>query len=335
MAGRDSILTCVSNAPGDIRRELLSELRSVVNADVAAFVTIAPDQDGTRRYVHGVTVGGADFARGWHVLEGQPALEGSFADNSTATSAMRGWTLESAPKRSRSRFRQFNGDYADQEAFLQSSVNTRLYQPLEIVDQLRGLFFHRRRFVGWIATLRLGRGRFTHVDCRRLNAMVARVEDALLAAECVLPTLDDSPAHALLTADGKVAGATRESAAWLTDERSQALGRIVRNADAGHGPAQALVDNARVRIVRLDGADSVRYLAILQPGDRVQLDTFADLTPTEKRIARDAALGLRDREIADDRGISIYTVKGHLRRAYDKLGVASRVELARLFAAEE
>jgi DNA-binding CsgD family transcriptional regulator len=95
------------------------------------------------------------------------------------------------------------------------------------------------------------------------------------------------------------------------------------------------VDNARVRIVRLDGSESVRYLAILQPRDRVQLDTFADLTPTEERIARDAALGLRDREIADDRGISIYTVKGHLRRAYEKLGVASRVELARLLAAGE
>jgi DNA-binding CsgD family transcriptional regulator len=311
----------------------LSELRSTVNADVAAFVTIAPDQDGTRRYVHGTTVGGAEFERGWHVLEGQPALEGSFADNSTATRAMRGWTLESTPKRSRSRFRQFNGDYENQEAFLQSSVNTLLYQPLEIVDQLRGLFFHRRRFVGWIATLRLGRGRFTHVDCRCLNAMVARVEDALLAAECVLPTLD-SPAHALLTPDGKVTGATRDSAPWLTDERSQALGRIVRGVDAG-GPAQALVDNARVRIVRLDGSESVRYLAILQPRDRVQLDTFADLTPTEERIARDAALGLRDREIADDRGISIYTVKGHLRRAYEKLGVASRVELARLLAAGE
>jgi DNA-binding CsgD family transcriptional regulator len=328
----ERVLTCVSNAPGDIRRDLLRDLRAAVDADAAAFVTIAPDQDGTRRYVHGATVGGADFARGWHALEGHPALEGSFANNSEVTRAMRGgWTLESAPKRSRNRFCQFNIDYTDREAYLQSSLHNLLYQPLEIVDQLRALFFHRRRFIGWVGTLRMGRGHFTHADRRRLNAMAPRVEDALLAAECALPALGNSPTHALLTADGKVAGAAGESVNWLTRERSQVLGRIVRDVDAGSGPAQALVDSATVRIVRLDGTEGVRYLAILQPGDRIQLDVFADLTPTEKRVARDAALGLRDREIADDRGISLYTVKGHLRRVYDKLGVASRVELAHLF----
>jgi DNA-binding NarL/FixJ family response regulator len=67
----------------------------------------------------------------------------------------------------------------------------------------------------------------------------------------------------------------------------------------------------------------------IQPGDATEL------TPSEDRIARLAAAGLRNREIATRLFISPKTVEASLARAYDKLGVRSRMELAPALAARD
>jgi len=59
------------------------------------------------------------------------------------------------------------------------------------------------------------------------------------------------------------------------------------------------------------------------------------LTDRQYDVARLAAGGLRDKEIAAQLHLSLYTVKQYLKVAYGKLGVRSRVELARLVAAED
>jgi len=50
------------------------------------------------------------------------------------------------------------------------------------------------------------------------------------------------------------------------------------------------------------------------------------LTEREKQVLVLVLNGLRDREIALKLRISIYTVKEHLKRIYNKLGVSSRVQ---------
>jgi DNA-binding NarL/FixJ family response regulator len=52
------------------------------------------------------------------------------------------------------------------------------------------------------------------------------------------------------------------------------------------------------------------------------------LTPRENELARFVSQGLRNKEIAARLGISEGTVKIHLHRVYEKLGVTSRVGLA-------
>jgi DNA-binding CsgD family transcriptional regulator len=59
-----------------------------------------------------------------------------------------------------------------------------------------------------------------------------------------------------------------------------------------------------------------------------------ELTPTEERIARLAADGLTNKEIADRTFLSPKTVEVNLTRVYRKLGVRSRTALAGRFAAE-
>jgi DNA-binding CsgD family transcriptional regulator len=56
------------------------------------------------------------------------------------------------------------------------------------------------------------------------------------------------------------------------------------------------------------------------------------LTPTEQRVASLAVQGLTNKEIASQLVVSVNTVQGHLSRAYAKLGVRSRGQLAQHLA---
>jgi DNA-binding CsgD family transcriptional regulator len=55
------------------------------------------------------------------------------------------------------------------------------------------------------------------------------------------------------------------------------------------------------------------------------------LTPAESRVARLAAAGRTNREIADALFASVRTVEGHLSHIYAKLAVRSRAELVLFF----
>ena len=69
---------------------------------------------------------------------------------------------------------------------------------------------------------------------------------------------------------------------------------------------------------------------LLATGERARkrtVDTLDQLTPQETQIARLAAEGHTNREIADRLFISTSTVEYHLRKAFRKLGVKSRTQL--------
>ena len=57
---------------------------------------------------------------------------------------------------------------------------------------------------------------------------------------------------------------------------------------------------------------------------------WESLTSAELRVVRLVALGLTNREVAERLYVSTYTVGTHLKHAFDKVGVSSRVELTRL-----
>ncbi len=59
-----------------------------------------------------------------------------------------------------------------------------------------------------------------------------------------------------------------------------------------------------------------------------------ELTPVERRVVELVAAGNTNREVASALFLSTRTVEGHLSRVYGKLGVHSRVELARKLAGE-
>jgi DNA-binding CsgD family transcriptional regulator/tetratricopeptide (TPR) repeat protein len=65
---------------------------------------------------------------------------------------------------------------------------------------------------------------------------------------------------------------------------------------------------------------------------RVALSGVEALTPSERRVAELAAAGRSNREIAQELYVTLKTVEGHLRHAYDKLGIRSRLGLAEALA---
>lgn len=62
---------------------------------------------------------------------------------------------------------------------------------------------------------------------------------------------------------------------------------------------------------------------------------WASLTPSELRVARVVAKGSTNRDAASELFVSPHTVDSHLRHAFTKLGVSSRVELTRLVMAHD
>jgi two-component system nitrate/nitrite response regulator NarP len=69
-------------------------------------------------------------------------------------------------------------------------------------------------------------------------------------------------------------------------------------------------------------------------GSLSKSNPFDTLLPRERKLVTLVARGLRNREIADDLGVTEGTVKVYLHAIFEKLGVSSRTELA-IRAAEE
>jgi len=105
-----------------------------------------------------------------------------------------------------------------------------------------------------------------------------------------------------------------------------ALGTIRRHARQKRAAREAL-DAALVVLERLGAR-------LWEEKARAELSAIGgrpaatrELTPTEERVARLAAAGRTNREIAKTLFLSVRTVETHLSRAYHKLGVRSRTEL--------
>ncbi len=61
---------------------------------------------------------------------------------------------------------------------------------------------------------------------------------------------------------------------------------------------------------------------------------WPSLTGTEHRVSDLVSQGLTNQQVADQMFISVHTVAFHLRQVFRKLGISSRVELARIAAGQ-
>jgi two-component system nitrate/nitrite response regulator NarL len=177
--------------------------------------------------------------------------------------------------------------------------------------------------------------------------IVARASDG----EAAMKLIDEVPADVLVL-DVKMPG--RGGIDVLRSLRSRGDQRPVVILTASlddYGLLQAL-DLGVNGILLKEGAQDLLFECLdavvrgrrwIQPAllDREQLlrdsgaggDPLGVLAPRERAISGLVAQGLRNREVADELGMTEGTVKVYLHRIYDKLGVSNRTELA-LFVRE-
>jgi DNA-binding CsgD family transcriptional regulator len=109
-------------------------------------------------------------------------------------------------------------------------------------------------------------------------------------------------------------------------------GVMLRRARRGTESAAAL-DAAGETFTALGAAAWVRRVAAERSRLGLRHSRDEGLTPSEARVARMAAAGATNREVAAALTISPKTVEAHLARVYRKLGIRSRAELGAAVAA--
>jgi DNA-binding CsgD family transcriptional regulator len=128
-----------------------------------------------------------------------------------------------------------------------------------------------------------------------------------------------------------LASAREDLARAVAAERPREAIGLLDEALLAYGAAGAEHDAARGRR-RLRDLGVRRRRSVGPPGP---LEGLAGLTPTEREVVRLVAEGRTNSQVATRMFVSPHTVNTHLRNAFSKLGVRSRVELARLVAEED
>ncbi len=163
---------------------------------------------------------------------------------------------------------------------------------------------------------------FPSLGCVALHARALLDGDAETALRAV----------ALSRADPRplVRAAVLEDAGWLLpDTRAAEAMPLLEQALASYAAAGAERDAARVRML-------LRARGVRPPaGGPRSAPEWPELTESEFAVVSLVARGATNREVAERLYLSPYTVNSHLRHVFAKLGIRSRVELARLAAEHE
>jgi DNA-binding NarL/FixJ family response regulator len=151
-----------------------------------------------------------------------------------------------------------------------------------------------------------------------VHGLVAGGDDGIELLEQAVAAADGAEHGLEATRSLLDLGAALRRAGRRSDGRA-ALSRALERAEAGG--ADALADRA---VAELEASGT--------PTRRHELDGVAALTPSERRATELAALGATNREIAQTLFVTPKTVEVHLSRAFRKLGVAGRRDLAAALA---
>jgi DNA-binding CsgD family transcriptional regulator len=150
----------------------------------------------------------------------------------------------------------------------------------------------------------------------RLGALAEEVDGDLVAARAAY-------AQALAGRDSKdlakVSVVFEELGANLYAAEASAEGAVLLRRAGKQREAAAAEQRAMRLLARCEGASTAAVETITA---RVRL------TPGELGAALQAAAGRTNKEIARDMYLSVRTVESHLQRAYEKLGISGRHELA-------
>lgn len=212
---------------------------------------------------------------------------------------------------------------------------------------------------GTIGTLNFGRtsaqGAFTaadHVVVETIARLLGVAVEGIRARDALERDRDKVVAALELCGDALAVTDLQRAERRLNEAARRLLGRVRGGESAldelmaagrrggadAHREIPVMLEDGRQALLcgrsaspRPDGSILVSFLALhgIDEGPEAGLAGFG-LTRREQDVARLAAAGLHDPEIAERLHLSVHTVKQYLRTAYAKVGARSRVDLARI-----
>jgi DNA-binding CsgD family transcriptional regulator len=179
---------------------------------------------------------------------------------------------------------------------------------------------------------------------REAGSVVGRLE-SFAGRHPDFPFLSSAARHARAVLDGDPDAALEAVALSAADPRPLVQAAVIEDAGrllAASRAAEAvgLLETALAAYAAAGaGRDAARVRSLLRirgvrpphSGPR-SAPTWPELTESEFAVVSLVAQGATNREVADRLYLSAYTVNSHLRHVFAKLGIRSRVELARLAA---
>ncbi|MER5649743.1 AAA family ATPase [Streptosporangium sp. NPDC002524] len=184
-------------------------------------------------------------------------------------------------------------------------------------------------------------------DRRRADTVVGAAED-IARRNPALPGPSASAHHARGLREGDAESLRRAVAGhtdpWARGSAAEDLGVLL---GAGDGCRDLAVENLKAALACYGAVEATRDAARVRGrlrllGERCRhwartdhpVSGWASLTGTEQAVCDLVSQGLTNRNAAEQMFISEHTVAFHLRQVFRKLGIHSRVELARLAAQE-
>ncbi len=314
--------TLNSEDPKQIRTQVVDTLLEQVSAEVGAYFSVYRAEGEDWYFGEGVYRGpDQGMIDKWlNFATGRPAPESP-------------WLPPFVDETVLNRFVRLRRHY--EEGFLtQFSSYDNFIVPAEVGDQLRAIVVDGNRVLGWLGVARRGfRERFRSGEERVLQRKLPSLSMGLMTAR----TLEEEDwgedeCCAVFGAEGKVEHGSRGFARRFEQASIDEIGRAVRALDEEALKAREclLVGHLKVRLIRLDGAGGVRYMARVEKAKLAEINPRSWLTERQREVVDYAVAGATAREIATTLEISRHTVKTHLKSIYQRLNVASRVELVQL-----
>ncbi len=315
---RDALEQIDGSSPSELRRNAVDLLRSIADADAALFSKYSlNDEEKYRTAVE--AVGAEPFVR---------EIENQDGDDHEPECI---WDPRYPPKESEQSFSVQHYRVGTLAEDSEPKELCDLYRDVGVRWEASALLYDGPRFLGWLAVYRLDERPFEPSEIEQLNDLVEPVVEVLSRADRLEADLiGDRPARALIDPNTlDVECATGNAIEWLTEKRKQTLTSEIDELELGDSfPVKLFIDGFRVWVTQMNGELGMRYLATIERAPSPEKRPEAVLTPRQREVVGYAAAGATNREIAETLEITPDTVSDHLSAAYQRLGVANRVELA-------
>lgn len=192
-------------------------------------------------------------------------------------------------------------------------------------DVARTLIFNEDRLVGWVGFVKRS-GTFTPSELDALSQEIERLGDMARSYGRATDAMMEACVGLSLVF------ASRERVAYRTELKGGCFDEadLVRFGELCFEPRESpgMLKGWLLRVQEVEGDAGAGRLVHVEIAPRAERAPDFALTEMQRRVAEYARSGATVSEIARTMGRSPHTIKTHLKSVYERLGVASRLELA-------